>query len=300
MRAVEHVQTLLALAAAAQLAHAGHQQIGRGHGLAVVVRAHIERLDLLGIVGHEHRLAKDLLGQVALVLGLQIATPIGLVLKLMAAFLKDFHGLGVAHAAKVGVAHGGQAVDQALLDKAVQELHLFGRFSQHRVDDVLDHILLKIHVLLERREGDFRLDHPEFGGVALRIAALSAEGRAEGVHLVEGQRQRLGVQLAGHGERNGLAEEILAVIDLPVLSFRQRCSDRAWSRWNISPAPSQSLPVISGVLTYTKPLIVEEAMHGLRGDRADAVTRTGTDSRADADAAMVRIYSSVWRFFCSG
>ena len=44
---LQHVQPLLALTAADDLADAGHQAVRRGHGFAVVVQAHIKRLDLL-------------------------------------------------------------------------------------------------------------------------------------------------------------------------------------------------------------------------------------------------------------
>src|SRR5258706_2726438 len=44
---VEHVEPFLALAAADDLADSGREHIHRGHGLPVVVHAHVERLDLL-------------------------------------------------------------------------------------------------------------------------------------------------------------------------------------------------------------------------------------------------------------
>jgi hypothetical protein len=43
------------------------------HGFAVVVQAHVERLDLLGLIGDEHRPPKVLFGEVALVFGLKVA-----------------------------------------------------------------------------------------------------------------------------------------------------------------------------------------------------------------------------------
>ena len=52
-----------------------NQHIHGGDRLAVVVEAHIEGLDLTGIVGDEYRLVEDLLGEVALMLGLQVDAP---------------------------------------------------------------------------------------------------------------------------------------------------------------------------------------------------------------------------------
>src|SRR5262245_27548257 len=47
---VEDVETLLALRAADDLADAGREHVERGDRFRIVVEAHVERLDLLGIV----------------------------------------------------------------------------------------------------------------------------------------------------------------------------------------------------------------------------------------------------------
>ena len=56
-------------------------------GLAVVVQAHIERLDLLRIVRDEHGALEDLLGEVTLMLGLKVDAPLDGVVELLAALL---------------------------------------------------------------------------------------------------------------------------------------------------------------------------------------------------------------------
>ena len=65
---LELLDAVLALAAADDLADARQQHVHRGHRLAVVVQAHVERLDLLRVVHQDHRLARVLLREVALVL----------------------------------------------------------------------------------------------------------------------------------------------------------------------------------------------------------------------------------------
>ena len=97
---LQHVQALLTLAAADDLADAGDQTVGCGDGLAVVVEAHVECLDVLGIVGDEDGALVDLLGEVALVLGLEIGAPLDLEVKLVVVLHQDVHGLGVGHAAE--------------------------------------------------------------------------------------------------------------------------------------------------------------------------------------------------------
>ena len=265
----EHVQALLALAAAAQLAHAGHQQVSRRDGLAVLVGAHVEGLDLLGIVGHKHRPAEVLLGQVALVLGLHVTAPVGLVLELVAALFQDVDRLGVGAAHEVRVAHGAQALDQALVHEAVQELHLVRALGEYRVDDVLNHVLLKVHVLLQGGESHFGLDHPELGRVALGVGALGAEGRAEGVHVAEGERQRLGVELTGHGQGHGLAEEVLTVVDRAVLPAGRVGKVERRNLEHLARALAVAAGDQRGV-DVDEAAVVEEAVNGLSRHRADA------------------------------
>ena len=99
--ALEHIETLLALAAADDLADAGHKAVRRGDSFAVVVQAHIERLDLLGIIGDEHGALEDLLGEKALVLGLEVGAPVDLVVEPVVVLFEQLDGVGVGDAAEV-------------------------------------------------------------------------------------------------------------------------------------------------------------------------------------------------------
>ena len=265
---LQHVQPLLTLAAAAELAHAGHQQVGCGHGLAVLVGAHVECLDLLRIVGDEHRLAEVLLRQVALVLGLQVAAPVHGILELRAAVFQNLHGLGVADTGEVRIAHGGQALDQALVHEAVQEVQLLRGLLQHSGDDVLDHVLFQLHVIGQVGEGDLRLDHPELRRMARGVAVLGAEGRAEGVHVAECQREDLRVQLAGHGQGHVLAEEVLRKVHLAVLGFGQVVHVQRGQLEHLA----RALAVAAGDqrrVHIQEAAVVEEPVNRLRRQRAD-------------------------------
>ena len=211
------VVVFLTLAAADQLADAGHQHIGCGHGLAVRVLLHVEALDLLRVVGDEDGLLEDHLGQVALVLGLDIHAPLDGELELLVVLLQHLDGVGVGDAAKFAVRHQLQALDEALVDELVEEGHLVGAVVQHIADDILGHGLGGVHVAVQVAEGHLRLDHPELGGVAGGKALLRTEGGAEGVHLAKGHGHGLGLQLAGNGQVDRLLEEVLGVIDGAVL-----------------------------------------------------------------------------------
>ena len=91
----EHVEPLFALAAADDLAYAGHQHIHRAHGLSVVVDAHVKRFDGPRVIEEDHRSLENLFGQITLVLGLQVLAPSDRELKTFAGFFQPLDRLGV-------------------------------------------------------------------------------------------------------------------------------------------------------------------------------------------------------------
>ena len=217
----KHVIVVLTLAAADDLADAGHKAVHGRDSLAVGIQLHVERLDLLRIIRDEDRALEDLLGQIALVLGLQIAAPKDLVVELVIVRFEQLDSLGIRHMAEIGGHDVVQAVDEALIDKLVEERHLLRCMLEHIGDDELDHILGKLHVVGEVGKRDLRLDHPELCCVAGGVGVFGAEGRTEGIDIAERLCKRLAVELAGDGQVRLLAEEVLAVVDLAVLSAGQ-------------------------------------------------------------------------------
>jgi hypothetical protein len=239
---VEHVEPLLALAAADDLADARYEQIGGGDGLDAlgggVVEPHVERLLIGGVVRDEHRALKVLFSQEALVLGLQRAA--GTDGEFEGAALRD----GVdqdalrlvpgdaGEGAADDVLHG---LDDAGLDALVEEVEVIRALLHHAAGDDLDEGLRERDVVVEIGEGDLWLDHPELRRVARRVAVLGAEGGAEGVDVGEGLAEVLDRQLAGDREEGWLSEERPSLVSLVA------CTS------NISPAPSASDAVMIGV-----------------------------------------------------
>ena len=270
--ALEQLQTLLALAAADDLADAGDKAVRRGDGLAVVIETHVKRLDFLGIVGHEHGLLIDLLGQEALVLGLQVGAPLDLIVELVVVLHEDIDGLGIAHAAEVARHDVLQTLPQPLVHEAVEEVDLIGAALEHAADDVLDHRLGHVHVAREVAERHLRLDHPELGGVALCVGVLGTERRAEGIHVAEGHGEVLGVELTGDGQARLLAEEVLAVVHGAVL----RLGDVVQVKRRHLEHLARALAVAArddGCLDIDKAAALEELVHGVGRDGADAERR---------------------------
>src|SRR5450759_3109781 len=72
---IEHVEALLALAAADDLADAWGEHVHRRHSAFIVIQAHVERLDLLRVVDDHHRPFRVLLAEISLVLSLQRDAP---------------------------------------------------------------------------------------------------------------------------------------------------------------------------------------------------------------------------------
>ena len=81
--AVQRGEPLLALAAADDLADPRRQYVHRRDRPAIVVHPHVEGLDGLRIVHHDDRFCGVFLGQIALVLRLQVDAPFDRELELL-------------------------------------------------------------------------------------------------------------------------------------------------------------------------------------------------------------------------
>ena len=205
----EHIEPFLALAAADDLADAGNQHVHRGDGAAVVVEAHVERFDLLGVVEDGDGFLEMHLGEPALVLGLQVETVIHRILERCAALFEQLHGFRVADALKWPGGHELEPLAQALVHELFEDRQITFMVLQHLGTEEFHQCLGEVHVPGEIAEGDFRLDHPELGGMAAGVGVFRAEGGAEGVDVRQGAGESLAFKLAGNGQERALAEEVL-------------------------------------------------------------------------------------------
>ena len=202
-------------------------------------------------------------------LGLKIDAPLDGVLELSAAVLEYLDRLGVAHAAEVVADDVMQSLKQALIDKGVEELHLLRAALHGAVDDILDHRLGGVHIIVEVDKGHLRLDHPELGGVALGIGDLGAEGGAEGIDITESHGEVLGIELAGDGQARRLAEEVLAVVNSAVLLEGEVVEIERGDAEHLTRALAVGAGDDGGVDVHEAALL-EKLMHCLRRDAADA------------------------------
>ena len=214
----ENLESFLTLRAADDLADAGNEKVHCGNGLAVVVLAHIERLDLLGVIDKEDGLLINLLGEVALVLGLKVNAPIYRELEVCLRLFEDLDSLGIGYLCVISITKVGKASKESLVNEAVEELELCLAVIHYVVDDVLDHIPSELHIVIKIRKCDLRLDHPELCRVTCGVGVLCSEGRTEGVDVTERHSVGLALKLTRNGEVCALAEEVLGEINGAVLT----------------------------------------------------------------------------------
>ena len=81
---------------------------------------------------------------------------------------------------------------------------------------VADVVLREPHVVVEIRENQLRLNHPELRQVPRGERILRTERRTESVDVGESTGTNLSLQLTGDSEEGSLAEEIFRVINLAI------------------------------------------------------------------------------------
>ena len=119
------VIVVFTLGATDDLSNTRNQTIHCCNGLIVRVQFHIEGLDFLRIIGNEDRTLEDLLGQITLMLGLKVTAPENLIVKFVIMLLELLDSIGISDAAEIGRSNMLQAVQKALINKLVKELHFF-------------------------------------------------------------------------------------------------------------------------------------------------------------------------------
>ena len=154
-------------------------------------------------------------------LGLQINAPGNGIFERFAACTEYFDSLGIGAACEIAFRDGGELFKQTLFYKAVQERHFLGRLGQNMADDVFEHVLCQRHVVKKVGKGNFRLHHPELGGMAGRVALFSPEGGAKGINIAKRHTEGLHIELAADGQAGLLAKKVLRIVRLAVSGFGQ-------------------------------------------------------------------------------
>ncbi len=205
----EFVQIVFSLAAADDLTEARNQKVHRPDGASLLVLLHVKRFDLSRIVGNKEWASHHLLGEILLMLALQIRAPEGRILEGSLSFLQRLDRLGVAHPGEVRLHNLVETLEEAVEYPLVKEGHILRRLLEDGSENELDEALGKLHVALQITEGNLRLDHPELREMSGGVAVLRPEGGTKGVDPFQGGRVDLRVELTTDGEIGGATEKLL-------------------------------------------------------------------------------------------
>jgi hypothetical protein len=142
------------------------------------------------------------------------------------------------------------------------------------LDDCLEERLGQISVVVEIRERDLGLDHPEFGKVAAGIRILRPESRAERIDLGQCEAVTLDVELPGYRQKSFPSEKVCREIRLVLVVAR--------NVRKIQRAHTEQLPGAfaiaggdDGCVYPGKAVVVHVTVNGLSETMAQ--TRDGTD-----------------------
>ena len=179
------IVVILSLASANDLADTRNQTVHSCYGLSILIGFHVERLDLLRIVGYKYRAFEYLLGQITFMLGLQIASPGYFIIKFIVILFQNLHSLCIGHMSELRVQYMVQTVQKTLVHEGIKEVHLFRSILQYIADDIFEHGLCHLHVVIKICECHLRLDHPELCCMTGGVGILCTEGRSEGIDITE-------------------------------------------------------------------------------------------------------------------
>ena len=210
----------LTLGTADNLSDLREEHIHSADSLAILILLHVESLDILREIDEDNRLAEMFLHKIALMLALEVGTPMYRVLELLTfadSLLEDFDSLGICNFFKGYAKHASEALDKAVVIFVIKELQVVHAVVKSVLDEILHELLGKGHVIVDVIEGHLRLDHPELCEVARSIGVLGTEGRTESIDLAYGSSAELAFKLAADGKAGLFAEEVLAEIDLALM-----------------------------------------------------------------------------------
>mmetsp|Transcript_46905 Transcript_46905/g.114251 ORF Transcript_46905/g.114251 Transcript_46905/m.114251 type:complete len:270 (-) Transcript_46905:762-1571(-) len=166
---LEQAHALLPLAPPDDLPALREEHVHCSNGLAVAVEAHVEGLDLFGVVVHDHGPVEDLLSEIALLLCRKVSPPVDLDLKLVLRVEQELYRLCVRDARKGLVHNRLNPLDQRSLGETsealstclLEEGHVIWERLKQIGKSTLQHPLSTVHGIPQVRKGHLRLEHPE-------------------------------------------------------------------------------------------------------------------------------------------
>ncbi len=96
-------------------------------------------------------------------LGLEVASPFHLIIKLIVMLFEYLHRIGVGYPSEVRADNIVEPFKKPLVHELVEEVHFRGSIFKDIIDYILDHALGDSHVILKVGKGHLGFDHPELG-----------------------------------------------------------------------------------------------------------------------------------------
>ena len=127
------------LAASDDLADSRYQTVHCCHRFSVLIELHVKCLDLFRIVRYKDRTLVHHFCQITLMFCLQVCAPFYFIFKLIIIFLEKFYRLCICYSRKIRVYHVFQPVQQPLVYKRIEEVHLLRRILQHIRNHIFQH-----------------------------------------------------------------------------------------------------------------------------------------------------------------
>ena len=161
------------------------------------------------------------------------------------AFSRIRHGLGVGDSLELTCARPRREPRRRSLDTLREESQVVHADLENVDEEITKIVFSQVRIVGKVRECHLGLHHPELCEMTAGVGVLSAERGSEGVNVPQCARIGFRFELAADRQTGALAEKVIVVLDcLPLAAISARS---IVVTWNISPAPSQSLAVITGV-----------------------------------------------------
>ena len=152
---------------------------------------------------------------------LKVAAPEYLVVKFVIVLFQKLDRLCIGYMSELRIDHMVQAVQKSFIYKGIKEIHLLRSVLQHIADHIFQHILSKIHVIIQVCKRTLRLDHPEFSRMTGGVGVFCSESRSKSINVAECLSIGFTVQLSAYCKVCLFSKEILSVINLSVVIYRR-------------------------------------------------------------------------------
>mmetsp|Transcript_42244 Transcript_42244/g.99192 ORF Transcript_42244/g.99192 Transcript_42244/m.99192 type:complete len:214 (-) Transcript_42244:1071-1712(-) len=186
---IQSVQALLSLGAADNFTNPRCENIHCSDCFAILIHAHVECFDILGIVVDNDSTFELLLREPAFVFCLQVCAPNRFVLKLCAILVSLLQHLYCISVADAGIRlRGGellQSLPYLLVNTQREEIQIRRTRLKHCSSTILEVVLCALHVIFNVSKSHLWLNHPKLRKMPGCVGGFGTESGSESVNISE-------------------------------------------------------------------------------------------------------------------